>query len=253
MLTGWGDQLNSADWQLAQPLSTRAVAAGIELNVIAHSEYRGTGFSDITMRDADFHPVDDLQSRFDKALQLSGSGVNYLYIAELDKLAHRYGWQSKQWADAYEGVAVATERFVAARGDMAVVVTADHGLLDTEPSRRIFLAQALNSVELEYFGGDTRVSYLYLRNIDVESLSRALEPFAHALSVHAFSELIEAGYLGELRQETLSRLPDFVLLAKSNYTLFHENFSKPRSSEMIAHHGGLTPAEIQIPIFRFGV
>jgi hypothetical protein len=252
MLTGWGPQLAPREWQAVKPLSAVASAAGMPVRVIAHSEYRTTGFTEITMRDAEFFAVDDLAGRFSKAREVTENGVSYLYVAELDKLAHKHGWQSSEWVRAYELVAAETEFLVRSRGDMAVVVTADHGLIDTEVERRVFLQEALSGLPLQYFGGDTRVAYLYT-SATAGEVTVALAPFAHALTVHTLEEFLESGYLGVVNEPIRKRLPEFVLLAKSNYTLFHSGFSKPSSAEMVAHHGGLTPAETQIPIFRFGV
>jgi hypothetical protein len=254
MLTGWGATLVPREWQAATPLSALATAAGVSVRVIAHPEYEKTGFTDITMADAEFHAAETTLSRFDRALQLSQPGVNYLYIAELDKLAHRFGWQSDEWAAAFERIAGELERFVDQRGDMGVVVTSDHGLMDTARDRLVFLEQPLEKIGLDFVGGDTRVSYLYLsENERPEAVRDALSGLSHALNVHSVSELLQAGWFGPVLPEVGSRLPDLVLIARSNYTLFHERFAKPKSSEMIAHHGGLTPAEVQIPIFRFGI
>lgn len=252
MLTGWGAGLEPRAWQQQPPLSELATAAGIPVRVISHSEYRSTGFTEITMRGADFTSADRLDERFEIALDRR-PGVSYLYVAELDKLAHRFGWESRQWVEAYESVSTEIEKLVSRRGDMGVVVTADHGLIDTEPDRRVFLEAALSEFDLKYFGGDTRVAYLYLDAHDPGRLRSALEPFSHALTLHGTEELVEAGYFGPLAAGVRQRLPEVVLMARSNYTLFHAGFSKPKSSEMIAHHGGLSPAETQIPIFRFGV
>jgi hypothetical protein len=48
-------------------------------------------------------------------------------------------------------------------------------------------------------------------------------------------------------------MPDILLLAKSDITLYHSVFSKKRSYDMIAHHGGLTSAETRIPLIRVGI
>jgi predicted AlkP superfamily pyrophosphatase or phosphodiesterase len=254
MLTGWGGALVPRVWQTVEPLSFLASAAGVSVRVIAHPEYEKTGFTEITMAGAQFHSAETTSSRFDLALQLAQPGVNYLYIAELDKLAHRFGWQSEEWAAAYERIARELERFVSQRADMAVVVTSDHGLMDTARDRLVFLEQPLMDIGLDFVGGDTRVCYLYLTTPEqTEAATAALSSLSRALSVHSVSEFVQAGWFGPVLPAVSSRLPDMVLIARSNYTLFHERFAKPKSSEMVAHHGGMTPAEIQIPILRFGI
>ena len=254
LLSGWGAELDPDYWQQLPTLSEQARERGVSVRVIGPAEYEHSGFTRATMRAVEYVVAEGIAERFAAAHRLSGQTgwVSYLYIPELDQLAHRSGWQSAEWASLYEMVADEIKRYVTS-SKSASVVTADHGLVDTEPERKVFLREALGTVGLTYFAGDTRVSYLYGRGVELHGVEQALADYQAAVSVHSSAELVSAGWLGPVSSAAAARLPEVMLLARSNYTLFHEDYSKPRSVAMVAHHGGLTAAEIQVPMLRFGV
>ena len=254
LLSGWGAELDPDYWQQLPTLSEKARDRGVSVRVIGPAEYEHTGFTRATMRDVEYVAAEGIAERFSTASRLSGQAgwVSYLYIPELDQLAHRSGWQSAEWASLYELVADEIRRFVTS-SKSASVLTADHGLIDTEPERKIFLREALSGLGLTYFAGDTRASYVYGEGLELRDIELALSDYRAALSVHSSAQLVSAGWFGPVSAAAAARLPEVILLARSNYTLFHEDFSKPRSVAMVAHHGGLSAAEIQVPLLRFGV
>ncbi|MEY4990457.1 MAG: hypothetical protein RIS08_683 [Actinomycetota bacterium] len=257
LLNGWTEETDPAQWQPTETISERALRSGVVTNVISSSEYRDTGFTAATMRAVRFHAADDLEERFEIALKLLSTNersINYLYVQELDQLGHVKGWESGEWRTLLEKINMLVEKLSRQLPKEAgLVITSDHGMIDTTDSKRIELADLLDSVGVEFVGGDTRSMYVYLK--DESSAAEALEglegsPF---FSAHGIQQLIEAGIYGEIGERAHARLPDIVLLAKGANTLYHERFSKPRSYRMIAHHGGLTPQELQIPLIRINV
>ena len=139
--------------------------------------------------------------------------------------------------------------------DAGVVITADHGMMDTEQDRKIFVDEMVDfGGLLEHYAGDTRVVYLYLKDVSQRDRYIAhLEQFDKLFTVVKPEDAIAANWLGALSQEALDRMPDVMLLAKSNFTLFHSVLTKKRAYEMTAHHGGLTSAETRIPLIRIGL
>lgn len=257
LLNGWTEETDPTQWQPTETISEKALTFGVVTNVISASEYRDTGFTQATMRSVQFHAADDLEDRFGTALRLLNSNersINYLYIQELDQLGHAKGWETSEWRNLLEKINNLVERFSRQiPSDAGLVITSDHGMLDTSDSKRIELADLLNSVGVEFVGGDTRSMYVYLAG--EASKSAALESLEGSpfFTAHAIEQLVEAGLYGEIGERASARLPDIVLLAKGSNTLYHERFSKPRSYRMIAHHGGLTPQELQIPLIRINI
>jgi predicted AlkP superfamily pyrophosphatase or phosphodiesterase len=257
LLNGWSHETDPLQWQPHQTVSEQAAAAGVNCNVIAAEEYRDTGFTHATMRQATFYGADSLEARFQKATQLLHSNeesINYLYIPELDKFGHLNGWSSPGWALELEAVAGHIDRLIAALpADCGVVITADHGMVDSPEERKIELSEELADFGVDLFGGDTRSGYLYL--LDPSQRPGVLQKLSghFALNAHDVDDLIEANWYGEIGLQAGYRLPDLVLLAKSDFTLFHKDFSKPRSYRMVAHHGAATTAELKVPLVRIGL
>ncbi|MEY4409373.1 MAG: hypothetical protein RLZ65_710 [Actinomycetota bacterium] len=257
LLNGWTEETDPTKWQPAETISEQALTRGVVTNVISSSDYKDTGFTRATMRAVRFHEANELDERFDTALNIlsnSERSINYLYIQELDQLGHVKGWESAEWRNLLERINGLVESFSKKLpADSGLVITADHGMLDTADSKRIELADVLDSVGVQFVGGDTRGMYLYLApEQDSGRALRELEgsPF---FTAHPIEQLVDAGIYGEIGERAHARLPDLVLLAKGSNTLYHERFSKPRSYRMIAHHGGLTAQELQIPLIRINI
>jgi predicted AlkP superfamily pyrophosphatase or phosphodiesterase len=259
LLTGWDANTDPQIWQPNQTVSERAAIAGVACNVIGHAEYEHSGYTKATMREANYLQAESLRDRFDKALEVlnqSHESISYLYIPELDKFGHRNGWQSPGWAAILEDVDAELKRFVnRLPRDCGVVVTADHGMMDTAADRKVFIDDMVDQGGLlEHYAGDTRVVYLYLKDVSQRATyANRLEQFEKIFTVVHPENAVAANWYGPLSQEARDRMPDLMLLAKSNFTLFHSVLTKKRAYEMTAHHGGLTSAETRIPLIRIGV
>ena len=259
LLTGWNERTDPIVWQPNQTVSEMAFASGVGCNVIGHEEYRNTGYTLATMRKAEYVASESMVDRFDAArtiLNSPGESITYLYIPELDKYGHRYGWQSPGWANILEELDGLLAKFAATLPkDCALVVTADHGMIDSEMNQHLVIDDAVEQGGLlEWFGGDTRVGYLYLKDASLaKDLQQKLEPQSALYQAVLTKDAIAANWFGPVGELASQRLPELMLLARSNFTLFHSVYSKKRSIEMIAHHGGLSSNELRIPLIRVGV
>ena len=259
LLTGWNERTDPIVWQPNQTVSEMAFTSGVGCHVIGHEEYRNTGYTLATMRKAEYVAAESMVDRFDAArtiLNSSGESITYLYIPELDKYGHRYGWQSPGWANILEELDGLLAKFAATLPkDCALVVTADHGMMDSEMNQHLVIDDAVEQGGLlEWFGGDTRVGYLYLKDASLaKDLQQKLEPQGALYQAVLTKDAIAANWFGPVGELASQRLPELMLLARSNFTLFHSVYSKKRSIEMIAHHGGLSSNELRIPLIRVGV
>ena len=259
LLTGWNERTDPVLWQPNQTVSEMALAAGVGCNVVGHEEYRSTGYTSATMRTAEYVTAESMTDRFDAArriLSSPGESITYLYIPELDKYGHRYGWQSPGWANLLEELDGLLSRFASALPkDCALVVTADHGMIDSELEHHLVIDDAVEQGGLlEWFGGDTRVGFLYLKDASsARDLQQRLEPQSALYQAVLTEDAVSANWFGPVGELASQRLPELMLLARSNFTLFHSVYSKKRSIEMIAHHGGLSSNELRIPLIRVGI
>ena len=258
LLVGWNERTDPMEWQPHQTVTERAVASGIQPYVIAANEYRDTPYTKATMRGATFLAAESWEDRFARAREIlaqSQKSLTYLYIPELDKYGHKNGWTSSGYATMLEDLDAQFRSFVSRLPkDVGVIFTADHGMVETTKDRQLILDEPLEQGgHLEFYGGDTRAGFVYLDDPgSIPAVVNNLEPWSYAFEMLSVKSASEAGLFGEIGFEAKSRLPDLMLLAKSNYTLYHSKHFKPRSFEMISHHGSLTPAETRIPLFKFG-
>ena len=258
LLTGWHEGTDPHLWQPHQTISEKAFTRGLSCNVIAAKEYQDTGYTQATMRKANFIAADSLAEKFEKAnsiLRDRQDSITYLYIPELDKYAHRHGWQSVGWASLLEELDRQLSSFTEKLPrDAGVIVTADHGMIDTADELRFYLDDYLDLDLVDWVGGDTRSRYIYLKSAQYENqVLEALRLLQNIATPVKTSHAIDAGWFGDVGELARGRLPEIMLLAKSSFTLYHSEFSKKRSFDMIGHHGGLSSAELRIPLIRVGL
>ena len=259
LLVGWNERTNPLEWQPHQTVASQAIEAGIAAHVISAGEYKETPFTKITMKDAHFSAAESWSDRFKRAKEILATNepsISYLYIPELDKYGHKNGWTSSGYATMLEDLDVEIRNFVSKLPkDSGVIVTADHGMIETTKERQLVLDDYLeNGSHTQFYGGDTRVGFVYLDDpSSIEKVVANLEPVSYAFDMVQTTAAIDAGWFGPIGKEAKNRLPELLLLGKSNYTLYHSKYFKPRSFEMISHHGALSPAETRIPLIRFGV
>ena len=258
LLVGWNERADPVVWQPHQTIAERAFSEGVSANVIAASEYQNTPYTRATMRGAKFHPADSWNERFQLGKEILAKqepSITYLYIPELDKYGHKNGWTSSGYATMLEDFDAQFRAFVSKLPkSVGVILTADHGMVETTKDRQLILDDYLEEGgHTQFYGGDTRVGFVYLDDkSSIPKLVSNLEPLSYAFDIVSSSQAIATGYFGPVGSEATARMPELMLLAKSNYTLYHSKFFKARSFEMISHHGALSPQETRIPLIRFG-
>lgn len=254
LLTGLSDETVS-EYLKASPL----VDSSKDLVVVSKPEYQDSGFSYATFPDARFIGASDLSKRFEIALQElnTGSGkLIYLYVPELDQTAHRFGCQSDKWIQLLEQLDSEVKQLHAlALEGRGIILTADHGVVDVPSSGHIYLDEcaALNN-QLADVGGDPRATFLYLNeSANLDKVKTALVDWLGTVAqTFEVNELVQAGLYGKEALTLSNILPDLVLLAGPKRATYHRDFAKPASLAMVGQHGGLSDAEISIPILRLG-
>jgi hypothetical protein len=52
--------------------------------------------------------------------------------------------------------------------------------------------------------------------------------------------------------EARERMPDIFVIAHGETALYHRQFAKPKSLQMIGQHGAISDDELFVPLLRFG-
>lgn len=256
LLSGWESIEQAKLFQQQPTISELSKSANVAFEVVSPEIYRDSGFTAATMRDATFHGVNKIADRFKQAQRLlrePGSKIVYLYVPELDQIAHGWGCESTKWLNALEELDGNMRDFVAALSkDVGLLITADHGVIDVAKEDHLYIDEHLEKDLFDFVGGDTRGLFLYCKE-NIDSIRTELEKlYEHSCYITTPRELIAAGYWTE--SEAIQRFgPDLILLAKKNVALYHRGFAKAKSLNMVGHHGSITNAELSIPLIRIGI
>ncbi len=178
-----------------------------------------------------------------------------VYWAGTDDLAHTYGPQDERFEAAVRQVAHSFERdFLAplppaARKGTVLIITADHGQVETPPQRAVRLADHPDLKEMLLWPpcAEPRASYLHVRRgHKAMACEYVATHLADRFLVLDMELAIGAGFFGpgEMRAASRNRLGDLLLLARGDSRLIPEGASAHDRGE----HGGLRPEEMLVPL-----
>ncbi|MGZ8804124.1 MAG: alkaline phosphatase family protein [Microbacterium sp.] len=257
-LRGWDTDGLDPSWQRAEPFTARFAAEGRPSFVVSKSEYAGTGFTEATMRGAEFVGSDDIAERVEIAADLAarhpGSFV-YTYAPDLDAIGHRRGWQSDEWVAALERVDAAARTLAEALAPgTGAVITADHGMVDVPRHRHVLLSEDSDLVEgVRHVGGEPRMLHLYAqRGAEDTVLTRWRDAEAGRSWVLSRSEAIGAGLFGEVARDVALRIGDVIVAARSGIAYYDDRLEDKGAQRMVGQHGSLTSEERTVPLIRLG-
>ncbi len=177
------------------------------------------------------------------------------YWPQLDSLAHQHGIASdvvrRHWRDLRSDIAGLARQL--AGSDSLLLVTADHGFIDTRPESVVDLADHPSLAECLALPlcGEPRAAFAYVRPgrcRDFEQYVR--EVLGEAFELHASEALLAAGWfgLGTPAPQLRERIGDYVLIPKGDHVI-HESLGDERGwPGMIGVHGGCSEAEMLVPL-----
>ena len=262
-LTGWDEHVEPATWQRLPTVFERARADGLSAVVVGPARFQSSGFTHAVLRGSEYRVAASISDRFDAAarwLREPGApGLLYLYVPELDTIAHALGWESPEWTTQLEDLDSEVRRLSSAlRAADAMVLTADHGIIDIPVSAHLLIDSASELVEgVRFVAGEPRCLQLHFEP-DLGECGRdaLVERWREAESDRAWittrDEAIAAGWFGAVAPEVSPRIGDLLVAARKNVAYYDGRTATPHSLAMIGQHGSWSPTELQIPLLRFG-
>lgn len=254
LLTGWSSASEAAAYKRQVTLSE--LSGEISMHVVGPSIYESSGFTELTMKGAKYIPADRIADRFsalEAIFAVASSTVTYLYIPELDQVAHKYGVSSDQWLHLLEELDLIVNRFSSKLvGNVGVTLTADHGVIDVPTSNHIYLDElAWYESLVENTAGDPRCNFVYLRDpADLQAfINKAKEAFGEVSYICTPNQLVESGWstFGSPHIE-----PNVYLIWRDCQVAYDRRFSKPQHLKMIGQHGAISDAETRVPLIKLG-
>lgn len=253
-LSEWDQIPDRRSWQLAEPLFPLARRLGARTVTIGRPAHASGGLTEAILSGAEYLAGQRIDDRFALASQALRTGeptVMYLYVDELDRAAHEYGWESAEWVRRLEQLDSALDGFLRTLpGHVGLAVTADHGIVDVAPAQHVLLDSAPELLEgVTLIGGEPRFRSLYLE-ADVDP-SAVRDRWADAEGDRAWvftrDEAIAAGMFGPMAAGVAERLGDVMIAARKRvaYTLSTDTAG---AHAMIGQHGSFSDEERGVPL-----
>ena len=178
----------------------------------------------------------------------------FAYWDQLDKIAHEKGIKSREVKEHFEMLDKEFYKLAAslAREDTALIITADHGFIDSSEECTIKLGDhpELYETLAMPLSGEPRVAYCYVKpGMATEFEKYVTENLKEYCDLYKSSDLIKKGFFGlyEPNKRLHQRTGDYTLIMKENY-IIRETVSGQKYKELIGIHGGLTGEEMFVPL-----
>jgi predicted AlkP superfamily pyrophosphatase or phosphodiesterase len=185
---------------------------------------------------------------------MSGEPRSYVhaYWPQLDSLAHEHGVHSEPVAEAFAALDAGFARLldVARDSGSVVIVTADHGFIDTDDTIDLDDHPGLRETLLLPLCGEPRAAYAYVRSGREAQFEGYLrEHLADRVHVLRSEDVLRQGWLGPgtAHPALRDRLGDFVLIPRGR-TVLRDWLMGEEHYSHVGVHGGLSAAEMIVPL-----
>ena len=249
----WTDDPDPRAWQSRTTVFEQAAAAGIAVTAAGPYTYARSGLTDAAYRGARYRGVvspGDLTAAMLAALGATPRALVYGYVPELDLTGHVRGIDSAAWRAQLAHVDRTVEQLVAGLpDDAALLVTADHGMLDVPAATRLDLDEEPALDEgVRLLAGEPRARYVHaVPGAASDVLARWREILGDRAWVAGRDEALATGVFGPVDDAVAGRIGDVVALARNSWA-FPASRREPGPARLVAYHGSLTATELAVPL-----
>lgn len=207
-----------------------------------------------------FDSLEAFAARLERFVRGDDGDLAYLhaYWSELDHLAHLHGPSSEAVAAHFRALDAALAPVAArcAESGTLLVLTADHGFIDSGPHERVDLEghPALADLLSLPLCGEPRSTYCYVRHHAADAFEDYVESELSRFATLVPSEaLVDDGWFGPgtPHPELRARVGDYTLQMRERYTL-RDTVVGERGFDLFGMHGGVAAAEQHVPLMLAG-
>ncbi len=178
----------------------------------------------------------------------------YAYWPDFDAICHDKGVASPEAEAVFGRVDRAFQRLLdgLAGSGSVVVATADHGFIDTAPSRMVHLddhPELADCLSLPLCG-EPRAAYAYLRpGMEARFDTYVAERLAGQCAAYPSEQLVDAGWFGPAPEHPMfrHRIGDRILLPADGWVIKDAVLGE-RLFRQVGVHGGASADEQQVPV-----
>jgi hypothetical protein len=249
----WADDPDPDLWQARRTVFQQAEDAGVPATAVGPYAYAGSGLTRAVYRGAAYTGAvshGDLCALVLRALAATPRALVYGYIPELDLTGHVRGIDSPSWRAQLAFIDRVVEELVAGLpDDAALLVTADHGMLNVPDATRVDLDDEPDLADgVRLLAGEPRARYVHTEpGAETDVLHRWREVLGERAWVVGREDAVASGIFGPVDDAVAARIGDVVALARGSWALTTPRL-EPGPSRLVAYHGSLTATELAIPL-----
>jgi hypothetical protein len=183
----------------------------------------------------------------------------YAYTADLDSESHRHGADSEQVRRTLAALDRGFGELLddTQGSDSWLLVTADHGFIDSPPPRVVSLDDhpQLAALLVRPLCGERRAAYCYVAPQNRPAFAAYVgEHLAHCAELRQSAELIDAGWFGPppFHPQLAARVGDYTLVMKDDWTI-KDQLPGEKPHRMLGVHGGVSGDEMAVPLIAVRV
>jgi len=248
----WDKDVDPVQWQPHPTGFQTLAAAGVQVTSVNKREFRGSGLTVAANRGGEWVDADRVGERVAGAVAAAAAtpSFTYLYDGDLDWTGHRYGVASAQWLQQLAMIDAEAEQLRDAMPAHArLVVTADHGMVDSPAHHRVDLDDDPAYRDgVVVLAGEARFRHVYCAGGAVPDVAgRWTELLGDRADVLTRDQAVARGWFGPVSASVLPRIGDVVVAARGDWGLF-SSVDFPYELRLVGLHGSLTPVEMRIPL-----
>lgn len=251
----WNGDPDPLLWQPLETRFQRAAADGVAVSVVSRPEYDGSGLTTSAFRGATYRGAsgpDEIAAGMREALAEGDRSFVYGYIPDVDANGHYHGVGSTQWLSAVAHVdRLLTMLVDGLPSDTALIITADHGMIDVPDADRVdLLAHPEMRAGVRLITGEPRVRYVHAEPGaagDVRDTWKAV--LGSRALVMTREEAIDTGWFGPVPPENAARLGDVIAVCTGRSVILNVPEADMEATSLLrAYHGSITADEMEIPL-----
>lgn len=254
----WEDGPEPERWQPHTTVFEQAQSAGVATTRVGPGFFDGSGLTRAALRGGSFIGAHDLAARVDATITSAATArsLTYLYWGDVDKVGHVHGCESWQWGEELGAVDAELDRLAhCLPAGTALVITADHGMVDVPPANVHDAAfDPLLTDGVERIAGEPRSPQVYVSpGAAADVLGRWRERLGDRAQVLSRDEAVAAGLFGTVAEAVLPRIGDLVVLMAAGHSVVDSRVHRPELIALRGVHGSLTADEVDVPLLSLTV
>lgn len=227
---------------------------GVATTQVGPRVHEGTGLTLAALNGGHYRGANTMGERIAEAAAAvrTRPALVFVYYGELDQAGHVHGVDSPHWRHEL----VQADRFAyqlagSLPAGVALVVTADHGIVDCPDDERVELESSTLRERVQRIGGEPRMRHVYTENGAADEVCQRWQTtLGEAASVYTRRAAIDLGLFGpDVTEAASSRIGDVIAIARGSVRLGSRRVD-PTVSDLRGQHGALSETERLVPLLQ---